>query len=1182
MSSRRTAQSPSANVPVVSSRIAEQPARPLDPTPAEPFIGRAGESPPAVAPVAAPFAPTRTAVTPPATLATPVDALAASDEALTPEQVTAQIKLLETSETKDEAAKKQALEQFQQALKCLELATEAARKTAEFKAEQVRAPELLQQAKVKLAARVPDAQPQYAPAATVAQLEQALRQAEDERQDARTLLDETEPLLDAKARKTELAKLKAKAKEQLEEAEKDLQFPADKSSDLPLARRIELQARRRMCRSQIEAADAEKARWEALAELFPLERDLLRRRVDNAERLLTAWRDVVAKRRADESTYQAVEARRLASQAHPTLRELAEKNVQLAERQNVVNNQLKQVAAFCEEAQKQLTELNASFKKVRDKVESVGTTPTVGLLLRTQRDHLPDPRLYRQRTRFTETEMQRVQADKWELDNDRTAIGDLGPQLELLVVQIETRAAGQFPPGYLPQMARGLFAQRRDLLDRLLVDNETYREQLTELDSVSRKLLAQIDKYADFIDGQILWIRSAAPLGSADFPAAGRAVQAWLKPGHWWQVVRDVTGLAWQFPLSGGILAGAFVLLFLGLAPVTSQISRLSEKSPVGGDGQQFLTTLQAFALTALVAAFWPAAVFAVGWWVTWSESASELTLELARALRDVAPLLFGVQLLRCVCGFQGVAEGHFGWNPDGLRKLHRRLTVLLMIGLPLFVLVPVADNFGDPAGREALGRLVLIAALLFLALTAHSLLRPRGGAVWTLLEQEPATWLYRTRPLWYVVGAVFPLLLAGVIVIGYSYSAGQLLLRWEQSLWLALGAVFAYALLSRGVSLYCRYLACRRKTDPTPVQASETTAETKPEQAEQEEVLTQAVTRLQRMLHGAALLGFLVGGTVIWSATFPALEIVTRIPLKPLTKIVSTETDDGSVSNQTVPVTLGDLLLCLVLIGGTVTLSRTIPDLLHVSVLQRLSMDRGARYAMVLMSRYTLIAIGMVLAFRPVGITWAGLQWLVAAMTVGLGFGLQEIFANFVAGIIILFERPVRIGDMITVNGTTGKVTRMQIRATTITDSDRRELIVPNKKFITDEVINWTLSDSTMRVVIPVGISYDCDPTQTAQLLVDLAKAHPLVLKDPAPNAVFKGFGNSTLDLELRVFVGNGDIAGTVLHELNVAIDRGFREAGIEMAFPQQEIRIRSLPAGLPLETPHAGLHLPRAEKAA
>jgi potassium efflux system protein len=196
-------------------------------------------------------------------------------------------------------------------------------------------------------------------------------------------------------------------------------------------------------------------------------------------------------------------------------------------------------------------------------------------------------------------------------------------------------------------------------------------------------------------------------------------------------------------------------------------------------------------------------------------------------------------------------------------------------------------------------------------------------------------------------------------------------------------------------------------------------------------------------------------------------------------------------------------------------------------------------------------------------GIGWSSVQWLVAAMTVGLGFGLQEIFANFVSGIIILFERPVRVGDIVTVGGGTGTVTQIRMRATTITDSDRKEFIVPNKKFITDEVINWTLSDPITRVVIRVGIAYGSDIQLAHRLLLRAAKKHPLVVDEPEPTALFAGFGPSTLDFELRAFIPNRDAHATVLHDLNTAIDRSFRDAKIELAFPQQDLHIRSLPPG-------------------
>jgi len=141
---------------------------------------------------------------------------------------------------------------------------------------------------------------------------------------------------------------------------------------------------------------------------------------------------------------------------------------------------------------------------------------------------------------------------------------------------------------------------------------------------------------------------------------------------------------------------------------------------------------------------------------------------------------------------------------------------------------------------------------------------------------------------------------------------------------------------------------------------------------------------------------------------------------------------------------------------------------------------------------------VGLLIVVNQLGIDWSKAQWLVAALSVGLGFGLQEIVANFVAGIIILFERPVRIGDTVTVGGVSGTVSRIRIRATTILDWDRKELIIPNKSFVTDPVVNWTLSDLTTRVVVPIGIAYGADPQQALTVMETTVRENPLILKDP------------------------------------------------------------------------------------
>jgi potassium efflux system protein len=199
------------------------------------------------------------------------------------------------------------------------------------------------------------------------------------------------------------------------------------------------------------------------------------------------------------------------------------------------------------------------------------------------------------------------------------------------------------------------------------------------------------------------------------------------------------------------------------------------------------------------------------------------------------------------------------------------------------------------------------------------------------------------------------------------------------------------------------------------------------------------------------------------------------------------------------------------------------------------------------------------VLAFNEIGIGWNSVQWLVAAASVGLGFGLQEIFANFVSGIILLFERPMRVGDVITIGDTTGTVSRIRFRATTIVDGDRKELVVPNKSFITGNLLNWTLSDSINRIAVKVGVAYGSDPDQVRKLLLKIASEHPSLLKEPAPTASLEELGDSSLVFQLRAFLPTLKDRQATTHELNSLIHDRFRAAGIEIPFPQQEVHFRS-----------------------
>ena len=173
--------------------------------------------------------------------------------------------------------------------------------------------------------------------------------------------------------------------------------------------------------------------------------------------------------------------------------------------------------------------------------------------------------------------------------------------------------------------------------------------------------------------------------------------------------------------------------------------------------------------------------------------------------------------------------------------------------------------------------------------------------------------------------------------------------------------------------------------------------------------------------------------------------------------------------------------------------------------------------------------------------------------------------FANFISGLIILFEQPVRVDDVVTVGDVTGTVTKIKIRATTIRKWDQTELIVPNKEFITGRLTNWTLTDKILRKDFIVGIAYGSDIKKAEQILYEIAAANPYVLDNPKPVVIFTSFGSSSLDFELRVYISGMENYLNIWHDINCAIDDAFRKAGIEIAFPQQDIHIRSVTANLP-----------------
>jgi small-conductance mechanosensitive channel len=259
-------------------------------------------------------------------------------------------------------------------------------------------------------------------------------------------------------------------------------------------------------------------------------------------------------------------------------------------------------------------------------------------------------------------------------------------------------------------------------------------------------------------------------------------------------------------------------------------------------------------------------------------------------------------------------------------------------------------------------------------------------------------------------------------------------------------------------------------------------------------------------------------------------------------------------------PITIWTLVSLIILTLLLFLVSGLLKQLLVTRLLSQSTVDLGVRLAIGSIVRYVVISIGLIVIFQSVGIDLSTLTIVAGALGVGIGFGLQNITNNLVSGLILLIERPIKVGDRIEVGSVTGDVVNISLRSTTVVTNDNIAIIVPNSEFVSNSVTNWSYTDRNVRFNFEVGVSYRSDPELVRRLLIQVAGQHPGVLKDPKADAMLQGFGDSALTFILRVWTRQySTTPGTLRSELNFMIWNIFKEHGIEIPFPQRDIHIRS-----------------------
>jgi len=801
----------------------------------------------------------------------------------------------------------------------------------------------------------------------------------------------------------------------------------------------------------------------------------------------------------------------------------------------------------------ELDEIKNDFTRTRQRVDVVGASEAIGRMLKARRDALPSVKSYRRTSAERSKEISRATDRQIDIDELLRELGDINKAVTQALRGMPEEEQNRYRPD-----ASELFMAKRDALNELQKVYGRYTGQITSLDLAKRQLVEVASAYISYIDDQLIWIPGPGVATLLDPVGFGHALAWLLSPAHGLDVAKDVWQLVLQQPLLVALMLGLFIFLLKKRGGASAEIGKIArETRKLRSDS--FKLTLFAIVQTLIIISPWPLLLIGSGWLLGSQPTAMPYTIAIANGLVKAGIYLTSIRFIIQICLDNGLGDRHLRWLQPVRSSLVHALRWIQPFAVPLGFMIAAASGSELPRAVQYLGQIAFILLMLISTIFIFRLLRHGGTITETLKVSNADDILVQLHFLWFPLVMLLPLFFAITSAMGYHYASLHLELRAELTFWFFFGLFLFKELLLRSLYIAERRLrfedALRRREELRAQRAK--CDEVQDDQAPPisldvpEVNFAELNEQNRRLVQTGFLFAVVIGIWGIWSDLLPALSFLNNTELPLNSSIIV----DGITKE--VPVTLGDLIVGFMIILVTVLAAKNIPGVLEIVLLQRLPLDFGARYAITSLSRYLIAGIGIFAAFSTLGLQWSSIQWLVAALSVGLGFGLQEIVANFISGIILLFERPIRVGDVITVDATTGKVTRIRIRATTITNWDKQELLIPNKEFITGRVINWTLSDKINRIVVMVGVAYGTDVTRAMNLMLEVAHENLEVLDDPPPVASFEAFGDNALTLQLRSYLGSMDNRLATITALHTAINEKFNAAGIVIAFPQRDLHL-------------------------
>lgn len=1114
--------------------------------------------------------------------------------------------------------KAEALRLYKKALDDLTAAEAFLGKAAEFKREVEAAPQKEADLTKEIAAGAKRVQVEAPKGASVETLRLRLSQAEAARRDLDQLLASYDSIKEGdearikkiQARSTELESLIRDKSAALSKAEVQ-QGIVEKASRV--AALCELES----LRQERAELDRERVALESRVHLLPKQRSAVLLRRETAQAVEKAWRSLVRKAIEEESTKSAEKAKVLKQQAivqrFEDLKKLSEQNESWArERGERLAPELQAASEEARALKTRHVRLLRRFESLHQMIRDVGLNNSTVELIRKEEEALPSvdhlsKQRAKSRARVAQVLLKEYQVERVLEEADRSQ----EVRIREIVARHEDDVSG-LDALLLQAAARSLIQEQDGLAQKISKDLSTLRTRIWRLDREITNLIQTTRSFDAYLQERVLWVPSI-PRDRLFNPKGLGDASAWLFDLSNWT---EAGGLAWNELWEQWADHRLPFLLLLILLVAGPMLRRRLEALGVlvrNPRADRYRFTWEAVLVTVLLALPLPLLFLGLESLFLGSAEKGSFGAGIGQSLSRINTLLLMLSVTIQALRPGGLCEVHFRWNAEGVATLRKQVRRFVWLVLPLFVLSGLVNASGNESWKDSLGRLLFALAVGLYSLLLFQVLRPSSQLLGPFLQQNPDRWYARQARLWYVLIAGVPLIFIALAFFGYFLTARRLATNFHDTLWAFLLSLAAYLLAMRWVRLSVKRARLREADEQRAEleQEDETgdlSPETEPDHAAMD--LEAVRSRTSQLFRAMGVVAFLIALLSIWAGVLPAIKMFDRIQLLPRPAILEETLDPGlggpaqgpsdpgtpevakeesrkktSPSNPMTPalpmpetqasvsqagaapshatLTLGQLLLFLVSLGFTVIAVRNVPTLVEIVLLRQRRIDAGARIAFKTLTQYLVLSIGITSMAGVLGIGWADLQWLVAALTFGLAFGLQEIFANFISGIILLFERPIRIGDIVTIGQTSGVVSRVRLRATVIRDFDKKELLVPNKEFITTRLINWTLSDTVVRVKLPIAVTLDSDVPRVRGILEEVAAAADDTLEDPPPRILCTGLDEGLLRFEIWLFTNDRTNRPGLKDKLYCLVRSRFEQEGIQIAKPQGEFTIHTDPGG-------------------